>query len=229
MAGETEESDQLVEIAAGRGVEEAGAVDPFQLAREDGVLAAQALGEEPGDAPRVAVGEQRIQAGRAAVVVVDEEGGAEVGPHRVGGRRAVGARLPLDDVLGGESEVAVGPEAVEGAARLAEDLEGALDHRPRRREEIGGVLGNEGELLPDDPAGHRGQEVVDELRVGLGGVGHRAASREKGTTRSTGLAMPSKRTVSSMRTVSRGGWCSGRTEDWRTFSIRGSARRASRT
>ena len=45
------------------------------------------------------------------MVVVDEERGAEVGPHRVGGRRAVRARLPLDDVLGGESEIAVGPEA----------------------------------------------------------------------------------------------------------------------
>src|SRR6202035_1488441 len=171
----------------------------------------------------------RRRGGGAAMVVVDEEGSAGIGPDSAGGGPAVRPGLPLDGPFGGEGEIAVGPEAGVGAGALAEDQQRAGDDRSRRRQEERRSLGDEEDLLARHPAGEGGQQVVDELRVGLGDVGHSAASSEKGTTRSTGVGAPRSWTVSSIRTLSRGGWCSGPTVAASTFWIRGSSRSACST
>src|SRR5215216_5402922 len=93
----------------------------------------------------------------------------------------------------------------------------------------GRVLQQEPELVADHAAGQCREQVVDELDVWLGGVGHTAAPSENGTTRFSGTAWPTTRTSISMRMVSRGGSCSARTVVRRTRSMRGSSRRACRT
>ena len=64
----------------------------------------------------------------------------------------------------------------------------------------GRVLRQKAELVADDAAGQRRQQIVDELRVRLGGVAHAPTPRENGTTRFNGSAWPVTRTCISIRT-----------------------------
>ena len=213
---------QLLQIAATRSVEKGRLVDRLQLARQHRVLARKALGQQPGDAAGVAVGELRVA---ALVLVVDEEDAAGVGQRGAGLGRQPGQRLVGTGLL----EIGAGPESRVLAVHQAMHphggrQDGAGCGQPERR-----VLGQVAELLTHLAAGQRGQQVIDKLGIGFGGVGHAETSSENGSTRFSGAGWPSTRTVRSMRTLSRGGWCSGRTCTSSTRSMRGSSRSACST
>src|SRR5262249_13490058 len=178
-----------------------------------------ALGQHPGHAARIPIGQHRRRAGE---IVARVEAGALVRPDGAGRRRAVGAPLPADVEVGRELEVAIDQKLAVLVVGLPGDLQGALDQRPGRRQAELAVVDHEDERLADHAAGEGGQEIVDETRVGLGSVAHSATPKENGMTRFSGTASRMTFTWSSMRTVSRGGTCSGRTTALRTFSIRGS-------
>ena len=70
---DADQRDELVEVAALGGVDEAGLVDRLELARQHRVLAREALGEQARHAARVAVGQQRTAPATPRGVVVREE------------------------------------------------------------------------------------------------------------------------------------------------------------
>src|SRR5262249_50707756 len=122
----------------------------------------------------------------------------------------------------GESEVAVDDEVAILAVGLTRDLQRGSDRRRRRREFEGTAFRREDKRRPHHAAGEGRQQVADESSVRLCDVAHSATPKENGTTRFSGTSERTTSTFSSIRTVSRGGTCSGVTTTLSTFSMRGS-------
>ena len=175
---ETDEGCELVEIAPGRGVEEASLVDRLELSRQHRVFAREAFGEQPRHGADIAIGQQRNRDEVRDRLIIREERRADVRPD-----------LPPPDEreVGAEHEVAAALEALVGAAGQTEDAHRRGHQRLAGGEAIRRLLRQETEALADGAAGQRRQQIVDELAVGFGCVTHAPNSSENGTTRLSGV------------------------------------------
>ena len=203
---DADERDDLVEVAALGGLEEGALVDELELPRHDGVLAREALGERAEDAAGVAVGQPRRRLRPARALVARVEVRAEVGPGRAGRRRHRVGGEPDDRPVGLDREVRPLAEAEERDAGEPVHPDGARLEAGAEPERC--VLRQEDELLADDAAGERADEVVDEDAVRLGREAHAlTAQRERHDEVERVRPRSISSTSSSIRTWSRGGSC----------------------